>query len=71
MEEAVKRCYAFIVAVYKEVEALQNITEPKAKAVAQMKINLSEYLIHIWPNRAALDADLKAIEAAYETGAIE
>ena len=39
MEKSVKRCYDFVVAVYKEVEALQGIADPKAKAVAQMKIN--------------------------------
>lgn len=63
--EALERCHKLLIAIYAESDKLHNAPQDeKARAMAFMKINLSEYIIHIWPNRKAFENDLASLAAA-------
>jgi len=67
MNEAVERCYKFITALYVEMEKLQGVKgDQQAYAMGQMKINITGYMMNLWENRAALDADFVAIGAVQQ-----
>lgn len=61
--QAVKRCFEFIVALYAELEKLNDVKgDEKAYTLGQLKVNLLGYMMNIWKDRKALEADIAAIE---------
>jgi hypothetical protein len=63
--KASRRCYQFLVALYKEIDQMKYTEkDEKALLMAQMKINLFGYLSQIWSNGKLLINDKATIENA-------
>ena len=63
--KAADRCYQFMVALHKELDQLQHAeNDTRALLMAQIKINLFNYLSHVWDNGELLRNDQMAIANA-------